>query len=360
MQIHRTPFIACFLAAVALAGCVDPSAVSESSPTSSDSSEAKVANSTIGGGNSQKSETDEPRQRSFEFTYAATISGLKKGQRLRVWIPVPQSNAQQTVESLESSPEMETATDDDYGNQIAYFETTVDGDFGFSTKYKILRREMQGLKKSQDATQLNDIQRAQFLAPNKKVPLEGKQVELLNDIVFADEPLAIARTLYNRVDSHVKYDKSQPGYGNGDVLWVCDSRTGNCTDFHSLFISWARKKNIPARFEIGFPLPPERGAGSIGGYHCWAMFHTQALGWVPVDISEADKHPELKEYYFGNLTENRVTFSTGRDIELKPKQDGPALNYFVYPYAEADGQPLTKDNFELSFSYRDLETDVEE
>jgi hypothetical protein len=37
-------------------------------------------------------------------------------------------------------------------------------------------------------------------------------------------------------------------------------------------------------------------------------------GWVPVDISEANRNPELKEYYFGNLTEDRVRFTTGRDI----------------------------------------------
>ena len=29
-----------------------------------------------------------------------------------------------------------------------------------------------------------------------------------------------------------------------------------------------------------------------------------------------DKHPDLKHYYFGNLTENRVTLTTGRDIDL--------------------------------------------
>src|SRR5204863_1463142 len=30
----------------------------------------------------------------------------------------------------------------------------------------------------------------------------------------------------------------------------------------------------------------------------------------------------------------RSRLSTGRDIALSPKQDGPALNYFVYPYVE--------------------------
>ena len=137
-------------------------------------------------------------------------------------------------------------------------------------------------------------------------------------------------------------------------MWVCDSRTGNCTDFHSLFISWSRANKIPARFEIGFPLPTERGEGQIKGYHCWAMFHTEDHGWVPVDISEADKHPKMKEYYFGNLTADRVGFSVGRDIVLTPKQEGPPLNYFVYPYVEVDGKPLPKEQIELRFSYKDL------
>jgi len=62
-------------------------------------------------------------------------------------------------------------------------------------------------------------------------------------------------------------------------------------------------------------------------------------GWIPVDISEANKNPSLRDYYFGNLTENRVGFTVGRDLTLVPKQDGSALNFFVYPYVEIDGKP---------------------
>ena len=53
------------------------------------------------------------------------------------------------------------------------------------------------------------------------------------------------------------------------------------------------------------------------------------------------------------LTEDRVTFSTGRDIDLVPKQAGPPLNFFIYPYVEVDGEPLAKDQMELSFAYSD-------
>ena len=137
-------------------------------------------------------------------------------------------------------------------------------------------------------------------------------------------------------------------------MWACDSKTGNCTDFHSVFISLARSQNIPAHFEIGFPLPPERGEGTIGGYHCWAKFFVEDHGWVPVDISEADKHPEMKEYYFGNLTENRIAFTKGRDINLEPKQDGDPLNYFIYPYVEVNGKPWPSEKISLEFKYKDL------
>ena len=61
----------------------------------------------------------------------------------------------------------------------------------------------------------------------------------------------------------------------------------------------------------------------------------------------------MKPYYFGNLTTDRVTFSTGRDIDLVPKQAGPPLNFFIYPHVEVDGKPLAKDQMELSFAYSD-------
>jgi hypothetical protein len=44
-----------------------------------------------------------------------------------------------------------------------------------------------------------------------------------------------------------------------------------------------------------------------------------------------------------------VQFSTGRDITLSPKQDGPALNYFVYPYVEVDGKLYEKLDKRFSF-----------
>lgn len=310
-------------------------------------------------GEDVKTAGDKARFRAFQMDYGAVLNDLDEGTEVRVWLPVPQSNEHQTVKALETSLPAEgtTSVEPKYGNKILYFETTApaSGNLTFETSYLVKRSEVRTRDDGADAkTELTEMQRELFLSANAKVPLAGRPVQLLTGLALPTDELALGRALYDRVDEHVRYDKSQPGYGQGDVLWVCDSRFGNCTDFHSLFISLARSQHLPARFEIGFPLPPERGRGSIGGYHCWALFYTDQHGWVPVDISEADKHPEMKEYYFGSLTEDRVTFSTGRDIDLLPKQAGPPLNFFIYPYVEVDAKPLPKDQMQLTFAYNDM------
>jgi hypothetical protein len=100
--------------------------------------------------------------------------------------------------------------------------------------------------------------------------------------------------------------KTGEGWGHGHTLWACDSRHGNCTDFHSVFISMARAEKIPARFQIGFPLPADKHSAEIPGYHRWAEFYLDSTGWVPIDISEAWKHPEKHDYFFGAHDVNRV------------------------------------------------------
>jgi transglutaminase-like putative cysteine protease len=195
---------------------------------------------------------------------------------------------------------------------------------------------------------------ARFLQPDAKVPTDGRPLELIKGKKLPTDQEAAARVLYDVVNGHMRYSKEGTGWGRGDAAWACDSRYGNCTDFHSLFIALARSEKIPARFEIGFGLPEKRGSGDVAGYHCWAKFKPEGKGWVPVDISEANKNPKMKDYYFGNLTEDRVTFSTGRQITLAPKQDGPPLNFFVYPYVEVGGKPYPADKVKRKFGYEDV------
>lgn len=151
---------------------------------------------------------------------------------------------------------------------------------------------------------------------------------------------------------NVEHKKVGTGWGNGDTFWACNARYGNCSDFHSLFISLARSEGIPARFEIGFPIPEDDAGGEIGGYHCWVQYYLPETDWFPIDASEAFKHPEKRELFYGTHPADRIHFSTGRDLRLGDAHRDAPLNYFVYPYVDVEGRRF-EGAIEKSFSYRE-------
>jgi transglutaminase-like putative cysteine protease len=230
----------------------------------------------------------------------------------------------------------------------------------FEVVYDVVRHERLTLgiySPHLQAVKLNDRERHEYLAPDALVPTTGLPAELAVKVTEGKTtPIDKARAIYDYVFTTMRYDKTGTGWGRGDVLYACDAKKGNCTDFHSLFIAMARSQGIPARFEIGFPLPLDKHSAEIAGYHCWADFFEPQHGWIPVDISEAWKHPEKKDYFFGAHDANRMEFTMGRDLELSPKQDGKPLNYFVYPYVEIAGKEYP--NVSTGFSFADVDTGV--
>jgi transglutaminase-like putative cysteine protease len=290
--------------------------------------------------------------RTFLFTYQAAATGLRPGETARIWVPVPPSNEDQDVHLVrEQLPaEGRYGREAEYGNRLLYLEAPAndDGKVPLSLTYRVRRREV---SEEDGGTRVAE----RFLQPDALVPVGGKPLTLLAGKDLPRDQFEAGKFLYDLVDAHMRYSKEGTGWGRGDAAWACDSKYGNCSDFHSLFISLARAQKIPAKFEIGFPVPEKPGAGDIPGYHCWAKFKPEGHGWVPVDISEANKNPKLKEYYFGHLSPGRVAFSAGRDLTLVPKQDGPPVNFLVYPYVEVHGKPHPQDRVERHFRYEDVD-----
>lgn len=298
----------------------------------------------------------------FWFTYTATIEDVPEGAKsLDLWIPVPQNTEDQTVDGQmeivgrgvgkEFPPEI--AIEPVHNNKMAHWRLAPAEAKGFEARMSFVceRKEVAvgDLDKARELTEKELAELSQYLKPNKLVPVGGELAALADSATRgARSPGEIARAAYDYTVSTMRYDKpkDKPGWGRGSTQWACDMKFGNCTDFHALFMSIARTKGIPVKFEIGFPLPwpdparPETLCGPVAGYHCWAKSYLAGVGWVPVDASEAYKQQELKGYFFGHLDAHRVQFTNGRDINLVPRQAGEPLNFFVYPYAEADGKPI--------------------
>jgi transglutaminase-like putative cysteine protease len=300
-------------------------------------------------------------ERHFTFHYAFTVNNVSPGERVRVWIPLAHSASFQEVKVVSRNGDLpiKQVRQPEYGNEVLYAEISKadKAEYKFSVDYDIVRREHVVLANGKPLAgtpsgKAPHVELARFLEPDRLVPVTGVPAQLAEqETKGATTPIEKAHDIYEYVFRTMKYDKTGEGWGHGDTLWACDSKHGNCTDFHSVFISMARVEKIPARFEIGFPIPADKHSAEIPGYHCWAEFYLNSTGWVPVDISEAWKHPEKHDYFFGAHDVNRVQFTEGRDLKLKPAQDGSPLNYFVYPYVEIAGKEHP--NVAIEFSFED-------
>ena len=298
--------------------------------------------------------------RSFELTYRAVVSDLPPGAgRVELWVPYPQNDENQQVEviSIEAPGAYQVVAEPRFGNQMVHLAADRPQEpIVVELRAQVVRREVVRKDLSRASPRgrpERDPALAKWLAPDRLVPLDGRIRTLAAEVTAgARTDVARARAIYDFVVDSMSYDKSGTGWGNGDIYWACDMKRGNCTDFHALFTGLARASGIPAKFAIGLPIPAERGTGQVAGYHCWAEFWLDGYGWVPVDTSEARKHPERRDYYFGAHDPDRVELTEGRDLVLRPAQQGPPLNFFVYPYAEVDGKPHAA--VERTFAYRDL------
>jgi transglutaminase-like putative cysteine protease len=285
----------------------------------------------------------EVESRRFDLEWTVTAEGLPAGARSVVlWIPVPQERPEQRVVDprvLTDYP-WEWVTDPDFGNRMARVTIldpadTVRVRLGARVeRYPVNAPVPESL--SHDRTEL-------FLREEALVSLSPR-VRALADSLGKD-----ARRRYDYVLGAMDYDKTVPGWGQGDTERACTVGKGNCTDYHSLFMSLCRAEGTPAMFEMGLATRPEGETDREGGYHCWAWFYRNGA-WVPVDISEADNHPERADFYFGRLDPDRITFSRGRAVRL-PGMQGPPVNYLpASAYVEVDGVPF--DGVKRMLSYR--------
>ncbi len=285
------------------------------------------------------------KSQKFKLTSTFTIKGISQdAKEIKFWMPYPFENSIQSINKRDFKVPgtYHIITENKFNNKILYgtIKNIKKGSASLHVTYEIERKELVSnpvdIEGSEDDTYPQEV--LKFLKGSRLAKITPRIKELAKEITSGQKTkLNKAKAIYRYVLKYMDYNKSEPGWGMGDSERACLIGKGNCTDFHSLFNSLARASNIPAKFVIGFPIPHKKQA-EIKGYHCWAEFYVNKVGWIPVDISEAWKNKSKQDYYFGNLDQYRVGFTVGRDIILNSDKGGSPVNYFIYPYVEIDGR----------------------
>lgn len=304
-------------------------------------------------------------KRAVELRMTATIEKLPESAKVvDLWMPMAQDTDGQRVTKAEVTCPGggEIGIEPRYGNKMWHrrFEAPVDavvcnGVFGAESVFHIERTEIV-VKEAKELAPSPKTKSNLFayLEPNLLIPSGLPKIESIAQSLMleSDPPIVAGRKIYDWLIDEFTYNYRALGAGQGDVRWACDSKTGDCSDYHSMFLALCRSQGIPADHEFGFPIRTKASEGKILFYHCWARFQVEGVGWIPLDASEADKHPELREYNFGSQSEDLLKFTHGRDVTLVPTQAGPPLNKFIYPYVEVDGQPHK--DVKWSVTFKDL------
>jgi transglutaminase-like putative cysteine protease len=318
----------------------------------------------------------EGRQATFDARHELKVVVPEGAKKLRIWFAMPQNDAASRVDGFKvEAPFPHRIEKDSEGNTAVYVEVADPAvkEFSIVETFTITRREiLSGVSaaKTRPYEAADRAGKEKHLGANTNVIIDDGIRKLSAEIVGEEKnPVLAARKLYDwtlkNIDYWVKDPKTRKASPVGSTEYCLRTRTGNCTDFHSLWMSLARAAGIPTRLIYGsfFKLELD-GQDADQSYHCWPEFFVPNVGWVPHDVAVADIYADTYEvnkdnevlvrrttadgykgpdaskvdYYFGNIEERRVVWSVGRDLTLSPKQDGGPVNALAKAYVEVDGK----------------------
>ena len=335
-------------------------------------------------------------EKTREFNFKYNIELEPSNTKVEVWIPIPQTNEVQTVSNLSLSNKDKMGctelTEENHKNKYYYCSVNnLEEETTLTLSVDVVRKEhstvnydgvnpdkydsgtnnrtvqeglmFESIINDEKLTKDNVDQIYEYVLSGmhygkpksnssddkfySKINEKTNKPYLPDNIKYGRKKVTKEKVLQHYLDSKSDETKKEDTFANGNSVYACDIGVGNCTDYHSYFMSLCRTLDVPARFHMGFSIPNKDNEtqGKVGGYHCWADYYTEDKGWTPVDISEADKDPSMAEYFNGTVNQHRVEFTVGRDLKLNNRIN--TENFFVYPIVEGA-------NYEKSFSYKNL------
>lgn len=335
-----------------------------------------------------------PRRAAFDARNEFAFRIPEGAKEARIWIALPsRSDPFQTVADLKiEAPDAHSIAKDSLGNEFLYVEwkDPAPREFTVATSFRVTRSEARASVDPAKTRPLTGAERAEmaaYLKPTKYVVIDERIEKLAKEIVGDERnPIAGARRIYDWVLANIDYWVKDPANRKASATGSTDhcltTKTGNCTDFHSLYMSIAMAAGIPTRITYGSFFKKELdGKDADQSYHCWLDVFAPQIGWVPIDVAVADifvgdfkldeangpkvrlttadgyeaADPAKVDYYFGAIEERRVSWHVGRDLAIEPAPASGPVNALPKAWVELDGKPFSeKDGWTRKLTFREV------
>ncbi|PQO47674.1 transglutaminase-like domain-containing protein [Blastopirellula marina] len=308
----------------------------------------------------------------FDVRFTGTVhaDAAPAGSVIKAWLPIPREFPfQRDFRLIDSSPQPLAIAPADSPIRSAYFEqTAVAGeptrfDMHFTFAHDAIRFEID----PQLVTPLdrNNAELARFTEPGPHVEFTPELLALSQEIVGDEKnPAIAARKIYDWIGKNIQYSLSIEYSTIRNLSDYCrDKKYGDCGQEAMLMIALCRANGIPARWQSGWNLFPNRL-----NIHDWSEVYLAPYGWVPVDVCRcvsANQHmthlspserQEIADFYFGGLEPYRMSCNSDHSQQHSPAKLAPPSDNIDFQRGEYEvGETnLYYDKFSYDFEITEI------
>ncbi|MBP3708807.1 MAG: IPT/TIG domain-containing protein [Treponema sp.] len=252
---------------------------------------------------------------------------------IRLYFPRPiRTSSQPSIELTECIPEPAIT---DYQNtiiqQLQITKATQQTKKRFSENFVVSVYEVHTIVRPQAIQPYSSMSENLFatatrsdnfiLAADKSVITTVQQI-----VGNVTNPYNKARLIYNYMIDNYRLEKTAAT--TSTPLNLLNRKRGDAYDFAIMYTTLLRATGIPALTDSGILIDKDLQART----HWWCEFYVGGIGWIPVDVALGaglayqswTNIDNTREYYFGNLDSQHVTFSRGIN-EIKSSTDSTKI-----------------------------------
>lgn len=298
----------------------------------------------------------------YDIDFRVTVTAPQNTKKLRVWLPVPQSDKGQEVRPgtfgvFPADVKPTLHTDPVFGNVFAYFEfDNPQGAQIISHQFKATVWEQRW---NVDPAKVVRVEKwpasfDPYQRGESRVVVNDRFRKLAGSIAGGKpNPAAELDAILGWAQDNLTYDHTNTSLVASSEH-ALEKKRGDCSDYHGLCASLGRSLGVPTRVAYGLHLFPKNLP-----CHCKLEAFLPPYGWVSFDVSEtqrlvkaiegnSDLKPEEKAALAkaaaarlrSGFRDNTWLLQTkGTDYDLAPKAS-QKVPLVATIYAEADGKPL--------------------
>ncbi|MCK5822119.1 MAG: transglutaminase domain-containing protein [Bacteroidales bacterium] len=264
----------------------------------------------------------------IEFIISVPPEQVPAGEIIKCWMPYPKphQNRLSDINLIGVNSEQFILSDSNSLHRSLYIEKKASDNQSTQFKYELSFSTM--------AEWFNPIALSPLPYEQSSDTYINNTQEQLPHIVFTDEIRHLADSLTKGLSDPIQIVKALYYWTNKNIPWasaleysifdcipeyVLKYRHGDCGMVSFLFLSMARYKGIPAKWQSGWMLHP-----GYKNLHDWVEVYYEGIGWIPLDMSFgliSSPDINIRDYYITGIDAFRMIVNDAVAADFNPPKE---------------------------------------